>query len=116
MCIRDRYKILLDAKDRTLALADVVTVNSRVVTDDTGNATDTTLQITKLVESNYGHEVEVTAQAYQYTGRYARVMANGANDYPSATDLEKSKGGYIAGGTYTSPTDFADGTTPYLMI
>ena len=110
------YKILLDAKDRTLALADVITVNSRVVTDDTGNATDTNLQITKLVESNYGHEVEVTAQAYQYNGRYARVMATGANDYPSATDLEKSKGGYIAGGTYDSPVDFADGTTPYLMI
>jgi hypothetical protein len=110
------YKILLDAKDRTLALADVITVNSRVVTDDTGNPVDTNLQIIKLVESNYGHEVEVTAQAYQYDGRYARVMSAGANDYPTSTALEKSKGGYICGGTYTAPTDFADGTTPYVMI
>ncbi|CAB4124405.1 hypothetical protein UFOVP59_1, partial [uncultured Caudovirales phage] len=110
------YKILLDAKDRTLALTDVITVNSRVVADDTGNPVDTYMQVIKLVESNYGHEVEVTAQAYQYLGRYGRVMATGANNYPVSTALEKSKGGYICGGTYAAPTNFADGTTPYVMI
>jgi len=110
------YSIVLDAKDRSIALADVVNVNSRIIADDTGNPISTDLQVIKLVESKFGHEVEVTAQIYNYLGRYARVMSNSAHDYGSATDLEKSKGGYITGGTYTSPSDFADGTSPYQMI
>lgn len=110
------YKIVLDAKDRSIALADVVELSTRLIADDTGNPVDTNLQVIKLIESKFGHEVEVTAQAYQYTGRYARVMLNTAHNYGSATTLEKEKGGYITAGTYASPSDFADGTGPYLMI
>lgn len=108
-----QYKITLDAKDRGILLTDVVEVTSRVITDDVGATVPTNLQVIKLVESKYGHEVEVTAQAYQYAGRLPRVMANTANDYGSATTLEKSKGGYIVD---TSTLLFSDGTGPYQMI
>jgi hypothetical protein len=108
------YRIVLDAKDRSIGLADVVQVTSRVITDDTGVPLPTTLQVIKLMEAKYGHEVEITAQAYDYAGRFARVMANTANDYGSATDLEKANGGYIVNG---STLVFAsDNSSPYVMI
>ena len=110
------YKITLDAKDRVIGLADVLTVSSRTITDDVGNPVDTTLQVTKLMESQYGHEVEVTAQAYDYNSRIARVMANTANNYTSATDLEKSKGGYVGYGTTSVPLNFGDNTVPFAII
>jgi len=110
------YRITLDAKDRVIGLADVLTVSSRVITDDTGSPVDTTLQVIKLVESQYGHEVEVTAQAYDYNSRIARVMANTANDYTSATALEKSKGGYVGYGTTSVPLNFGDNTPPFAII
>lgn len=107
------YRIVLDAKDRGIGLADVVQVTSRVVTDDTGTPITTTLQVIKLMEAKYGHEVEITAQAYDYAGRFARVMANTANNYGSATDLEKSKGGYIVD---SSTLVFAsDNSPPYVV-
>ena len=108
------YSITLDAKDRSVGLADVIEVTSRAVTDETGNPVATNLQVIKLSESKFGHEVEVTAQAYDYEGRFARVMANTANDYGSATALEKSKGGYIVdGGTLVFASD---GSSPYVTI
>ena len=108
------YSITLDAKDRAIGLADVVEVTSRAVTDETGNPVATNLQVIKLSESKFGHEVEVTAQAYDYAGRFARVMANTANNYGSATALEKSKGGYIVnGGTLVFASD---NTGPYVVI
>lgn len=110
------YRIVLDAKDRVIGLADVLTVSSRVITDDVGNPIETTLQVIKLIESQYGHEVEVTAQAYDYNSRIARVMANSANDYTSATDLEKSKGGYVGYGTTAAPLNFGDNTVPFAII
>ena len=65
------------------------------------------------MEAKYGHEVEITAQAYDYAGRFARVMANTANNYGSATDLEKSKGGYIVD---SSTLVFAsDNSPPYVV-
>lgn len=108
------YTITLDAKDRSIGLTDVVAVSSRAVTDETGNPVTTNLQVIKLTESKFGHEVEVTAQAYDYAGRFARVMANTANNYGSATALEKSKGGYIVDG---STLVFAsDNSSPYVVI
>jgi hypothetical protein len=110
------YRIILDAKDRSIGLADVIQVTSRVITDDTGVAIPTTLQVTKLIEAKYGHEIEITAQAYDYAGRFARVMANTANNYTSATSTEKSKGGYVGYGTTTAPLNFGDDTVPFAII
>jgi len=108
------YRIVLDAKDRSIGLADVIEVTSRTITDEVGNPIPTDLQVIKLMETNYGHEVEVTAQAYNYAGRFARVMANTANDYATATTTEKAKGGYIVD---ASTLVFAsDNSSPYVMI
>jgi len=110
------YTITLDAKDRGLGLTDVISLNSRAKEDDTGKPVDTQLQIIKIVESNYGHEIEITAQAYQYEGKYARVAPNTMPNYPSATTNQKAKYGFICGGDYTTPLNFADGSEPYKMV
>jgi hypothetical protein len=107
------YKILLDAKDRDIGLTDVIRINSRVVTDDTGKPEPTLLQVTQRVEKQSGHEVEITAQSYQYSGKYGFIMNNSANPYNTATANEKATGAYIVDGT---TLEFPDGEGPYLII
>ena len=107
------YRIVVDAKDRTIGLADVVNVTSRVISDDTGAPLSSNLQVIKLMEAKYGHEVEITAQAYNYQGRTPRVMASGSPDYGSATSDQIAKGCFIVD---AATLTFADGTGPYQMI
>ena len=108
------YTILLDAKDRdNTNLTDVIRVTSRVITDDTGKAEPTLLQVTQRVEKQSGHEVQITAQSYQYDGKYGWVMEDTANVYGSATTTEKETGAYIVNGTTLV---FPDGAGPYLII
>lgn len=108
------YTILLDAKDRdNTDLTDVIRVTSRIVTDETGNPTPKLLQVTQRVEKASGHEVQITAQSYEYDGKYGFIMENTANVYGSATELEKESGAYIVDGTTLV---FPDGADPYVII
>ena len=107
------YTILLDAKDRDLGLTDVIRITSRVVTDETGNLQPTLLQVTQRVEKKSGHEVQISAQSYEYDGKYGFIMQNTANVYGSATELEKESGAYIVDGTALV---FPDGEAPYVII
>jgi hypothetical protein len=107
------YTILLDAKDRDIALTDVIRITSRVVTDDTGKAEPTLLQVTQRVEKQSGHEVQISAQSYLYDGKYGYIMENTANVYGSATATEKATGAYIVDGT---TLQFPDGAEPYVII
>ena len=107
------FTITLDAKDRDIGLTDVIRVTSRVITDDTGKAEPTLLQVTQRVEKQSGHEVQISAQSYQYDGKYGYVMENTANVYGSATATEKATGGYIVDETTLK---FPDGADPYVII
>lgn len=105
------FKIKLDAKDISLGLTDVVQVNSRVITDETGKPIPTLLEIIQKSEPVAGHEVDIVAQAYLYEGKYGYIMENTANGYDTATNLEKAQGCYIsdaAGVIFTDP--------PYTII
>lgn len=105
------FKIKLDAKDIAISLTDVLYVESRVITDDTGKPIPTYLEVTQKTEPVAGHEVDITAQAYLYEGNYGYIMANTANTYGSATDLEKETGAYISD---TAGVIFTD--DPYIII
>ena len=108
-----RFKIKLDAKDISISLADVLSLSSRIVTDETGNPTPTFVEVIKRSEPIAGHEVDIEAQSYLYLGKYGYIMENTANLYGSATDLEKATGCYIVD---EATLAFADGSGPYEII
>jgi len=106
-----QFKIKLDAKDIAIGLTDILYVESRVITDDTGKPIPTYLEVTQKTEPIAGHEVDITAQVYLYEGKYGYVMENTANPYGSATDLEKATGAYISDAAGIVFTD-----DPYTII
>jgi len=107
------YTILLDAKDRDISLVDVLELDSRTVTDETGLPIKKLLQVFKRTEKRSGHEVEITAQAFTYEGRFGIVRASGSPVYSLATDAEKKEGSWFVDG---STLLFSDGTGPYIFI
>jgi hypothetical protein len=108
-----RYTILLDAKDRDLGLAEVLSLDSRIVTDPTGNVVTTLLQVIKTTEKRSGHEYEVVAQAFQYDGRYGFITSNTTPVYSLATDDQKRVGAFFVN---ESTLLFSDGSAPYALI
>ena len=106
--------VTLDAKDRGLGLTDVVNLSSYVITDETGAAKDTLMQVYQVKESRSGHELEVSMQQFLYQGgRFGYIMPNTTTStYDTASDLEKAVGLYLSNGS----SDFSDGTGPYVFI
>jgi hypothetical protein len=104
------YTILLDAKDRDIGLTDVIELDSRVVTDPTGNQIKTLIQVIKTTQKRSGHEFEIQAQAFQYNGKYGVIMANTAPVYSLATDEQKRSGAWFVS---ASTLTFSDGSEPF---
>jgi hypothetical protein len=106
------YTILLDAVLKDLNLADVIELDSRVATDETGLPVKKLLQIIRRTEKKSGHELEVEAQSFRYDGRYGQIMANTTPNYGSATDEQKRLGAFFVGPTLV----FSDGQPAYSFI
>ena len=107
-----RVKVVLDARDKSASLMDVLRITSTDLPNETGAATAGQWQVIGRSEPRPYHEVELEAQAYDFTGKYSFIMQNTANVYGSATDTEKSTGGYIVGATLKFP----DGAEAYRII
>ena len=105
------FKMTLDAKDISIGLTDVIRVDSRVITDETGKSVPTLLEVIQRSEPIAGHEVEIVAQSYLYEGKYGYIMEDTANSYDSATTAEKEDGCYISDAAGVIFTD-----DPYLII
>ncbi len=103
--------INIDAKDRSIAMGDVVDITSRNVVDTEGNSVSSRWQVIQLDEVKSGETLQATLQSYQYVGKFAIIMENSAPDYASATDEEKLSGCWIAENTGLMP----DGSDPYLL-
>lgn len=86
----------LDAKDRSLDIADVIRFNHRSFVDAQGDNKDTLLQVISREEISAGHTVRYKCQIFGFIGNFANIMANSANDFDSATQNEKDTGGYIS--------------------
>ena len=107
------YTILLDVKDRDIQLTTVIELDSYIVTDEAGVNFKTLLQAIKRVEKKSGHELEITAQAFKFDGRYGYIMANTTPVFSSASDAEKLHGGFFANNTTLK---MSDGSNPYTFI
>lgn len=99
--------------DASIDVASAITLTSRTLQDDTGASLPTEMQITALEEVLSGHRMQVTAQTFQFSGRYGNITENSRSDYTASTDEEKAKGTYIVDENILV---FADGTGPYLMF
>lgn len=103
-----------DIKDKDeLEVAALIEMTTRVVQDETGASNATQMQVTKSEEVQPGHRIEITAQTYQFRGRYGFITENARNDYASSSASEQANGTYIVDeGTLV----FGDGSGPYVMF
>lgn len=107
-----RYKIILDNKDKTIALADVIRVTSRLISTDAGLPAPTLLQVVRKTEIKDGHQFEIIAQSYDFSGKYGNISPNTQVDYATATAIEKKDNCFLSDGAVF----FADGAAPYEFI
>ncbi|MDP1575428.1 MAG: hypothetical protein Q8L76_01515, partial [Cypionkella sp.] len=94
-------------------LTDVLRVTSRAFTDATGRQVPTLLQVTGRSDPKPGQTIEITAQAYQFDGRYGFATVDTQGDYATATAAEKLAGNFAVDETTLL---FTDGTAPYEAI
>ena len=107
-----RYKIRT-TYDETIKLADVLTVNSRITQDDTGNNVDRSMQVIGIKYDKPKHEMVITAQLFQFDQRYGRIAENSRPVYSLSSDEEKEKGIYFADNITSK---MSDGTDAYKFV
>lgn len=104
----------LDIKDKSdTELAAYISVLTADMVDDTGNVKPTQMQVTSRDEIDPGHIVQITAQTFQFDGRFGYITENTRGIYTAATDAEKEQGTYMVDGTTLV---FPDGTGPYVIF
>lgn len=103
-----------DVKDEaSVDVASPVTIQSRLIQDETGNNLATQMQVTSIEEVVGGHRFKAKAQDYQFAGRYGFITENSRSDYDASTDAEKTKGTYFVD---ENTLEFSDGTGPYVFF
>lgn len=108
-----RIWVTLDAKDKAIALLDVIDITSDDFADVTGKAVSTRFQVVGRREPIPYHDVEVEAVIFGYAGRSGFITPNTYPVYGSASAAEKAAGCWIADNTTLK---FADGTSAYRII
>jgi len=109
-----RISFHADIKDRAaLEVAELIEATTRVVQDVTGASSPTQMQVTKTQEIDPGHIVEVTAETYQFRGRFGFITENGRPDYDASSVAQKINGAYIVD---EATLEFGDGTGPYVIF
>jgi len=103
--------VSVDAKDRSIAIGDVVDLDTRNQIDTEGNRLSTRWQVIEAEETVTGEKVRTVLQSYQFVGKFAIIMANDAPNYADATEEERLDGCWIAENTGFMP----DGSDGYLL-
>ncbi len=104
-----RYlSVTLDAKDRSILVGDIVTVNTRTVADTEGNTKGERWQVIRADEIEPGHAIRYDLQEFQFgADRYGKYMAAVSPDFDVATDAEKEAGGWWSDSTGKMPDSSA---------
>ncbi len=103
-----------DVKDvNSVEVASPVTVQSRLLVDETGNSLPSQMQITSIEEMVPGHKLRAKAQTYQFLKRYGFFTENSRPVYGSSTDAQKAQGTYFVDEV---TLQFPDGTEPYVFF
>ncbi len=75
--------LLLDEKDGTIDLADVLRLSTDAIQDETGRAVTSLYQVIERSEPDPGHQFEVVSQAYQFDGRFGVIRRMGRRHIPT---------------------------------
>jgi hypothetical protein len=94
------------------AVGDLLTLQTRMIQDETGSPDDFSAQVISVHEDKPGHSAVLELMTGAFRGRYGRIMLNTANDYGSATEDELDFGGYIG----PNSGNFSDGGERYKII
>lgn len=102
------YKVKLDIKDDP-SLTDVISLNSYITTDDTGNVAPKLTEVYYRSDDELGSTVMAKLQAFQFDARYGLIAENTRPVYSLSTDAQKRKGSYFVGPSLL----FGDSSGPY---
>jgi len=109
-----RYKVTVDAAVGSEAsLTDVVSLQSRTITDVTGKDASRLTQIMSISDVLPGHSIEITLQSYPFNGRYMFITENDRPTYSASSEAQKRFGGYMVD---AAAMVFPDGSGPYVII
>lgn len=90
----ETLSLKVDAKDRSIELADVLLVTTRTVVDETGSARPEQWQVITFEEVIAGEVIRLDMQRFEYLGRFWIWADEAAPDYSAATDEEKAVNAY----------------------
>lgn len=88
--------VMVDAKDRDIATADVLEVTTSIIVDDTGEEVPSRWQVIAAEEIVPGERVRYDMQRFEFLGRFWIWASESAPDYSAATDAEKDSNAYWA--------------------
>lgn len=99
--------------DPNIELTDVIRVNSRVHQDDTGAIEERLMQAVSIRYNKPKHEMDVTAQVYQFDQKYALIAPNNTPVYTNATDEQRETYAFFADDT---TEELSDGSDAYVFV
>lgn len=106
-----QYMITLDIDD-DVSLTDVLSVQSRVVADDTGAGRVELMQVISREDTRQGHQFKIACQSFAFNQRYGYITENSRPVYTSSSTAQKNRGMYFCGPSLA----FADGLGAYRFI
>ena len=117
--LKNRYKTTpnlftatLDMKDRSgLSLGQIISVQTRLMQDDTGAIDAEPMQVSYLEIKD--DRLTIKAETWAFSGRFSFIAPYGVGGYGAATEEGKRVRGYIVS---AASLTFPDGTGPYILF
>jgi hypothetical protein len=107
-----RYSVTVDYRD-DLSIADVVDLQSYIVTSDTGELQSQLSQVIMREDVIEGHTVKLLLQKFTFDKRYGFITENTRPLYTASSDEQKARGAYFVD---ENTLEFGDGGDPYVFI
>ncbi len=93
-----KYEVVLDNKDAGVSLVDVVSLTSRVASNEAGKPETQLMQVIERQETTSGHQFKIIGRRFQFDKKYAYITENSRPDYGSSSDAQKARGAYFSDG------------------
>jgi hypothetical protein len=108
-----QIKLTLDKQSFGIGLADVISIDSKSIQDETGNNKAALFQVISRSEDTETGDIFLTAQAYQFNGKYGAATVDTMPYYLQATEAQRSFAEFACDNTTLL---LPDGSAPYEAI
>ena len=112
LAVGDGLSATLDVGGRALDVGAVAEITTRTKVDFIGRPQPQLVEIVEVSPDKAGHRYAIEAVDFDFTGRYAFIMEDGAADYGDASDELQRRGAWFA----PDGDGFANGDLPYRFI